>query len=190
MKWAREDIGALPQHVQRQVRQQLSDSATVKLAAMKCRRCGDTGRIVTEDGGAVCPAMCASAKAMIAAAPPAPNPFPPAKRPWSSAKRCASADGTPHASKMERAVYERIKRELRPGAVLLRQVRMPLLSIAPDNLGRPLYLTVDFAIIDESGPDACDIRWVEAKGKRRSRDWARGKAAFEATWGKIEEVDR
>lgn len=38
--------------------------------------------------------------------------------------------------------------------------------------------------------DTVYARWIEAKGKRKSRDWTRGKAAFEVTWGPIEEVDR
>ena len=48
-----------------------------------------------------------------------------------------------------------------------------------------LYLTVDFCIVKDAKP----VLWVDAKTKRVSRDWARGAAAFRASWGEIHSWD-
>lgn len=195
-------LADLPEHVRRQVRPQIEAQAAAALARVKCRRCGDTGRVTDGKGIRPCPNGCPSEIAVIR---------PSSCAPWSAAKRCASADGTPHASKMERSVFERLRDGLMPGEILLRQVRMPLKSIEVE--GRRLrFLTVDFAILrDTPAPGFARVqswvlpiraqqgiepgvlmpwwvRWIEAKGKRKSRDWGRGRDAFEKTWGKIEEV--
>jgi hypothetical protein len=123
----------------------------------------------------------------------------PGRRPWSAAVPCGGEGGVRFASKTERRVWERLRAALRPGETLVRQVRMPLLSLAPDGGGKPLYLTVDFAVLSHApaGDDrwtalSCGlwVRWVEAKCRGRvSRDWRRGRAAWEATWGPIVEWD-
>lgn len=96
-------------------------------------------------------------------------------------------DGRRFASKMEARVAARLKLELLPGEKLFYQVRLPLLGVTPTDAGIPLYLTVDFAIVNASGL----WRLIEAKTKRVSRDWNRGKRACEATYGvTIEETDQ
>lgn len=102
---------------------------------------------------------------------------------WSNAKPTQVGDIT-FPSKMEARVYERLLRELTPGERLYRQVRVPLLASAPDDSGKPLNITVDFVIVTKNNT----LRWIDAKGKRQSRDWRRGKAAFEAQYGPLEEV--
>ncbi len=123
---------------------------------------------------------------------------------FSNAARTVGPDGIAHASKMEARVFERLRRELQPGERILRQIRMPLFSAASDARMRPLALTIDFAVLAPNTQDPPNrlgpwhllpnclgwVCWVEAKGRRKSRDWARGKAAFESTWGKIMETDR
>jgi len=94
-------------------------------------------------------------------------------------------DGIRFDSKVEAHVYERLVRQYGKSRVY-RQVRFPLLSIAPDSRRRPLYMTVDFVVkLQRFGIDAIDdMEVIDAKsGKRRSREWARGKAAFESTYG-------
>jgi len=98
-------------------------------------------------------------------------------------------DGIRFPSKTEARVYQRLALEARADrATLFRQVRLPLLSLAPDDRLRPLYLTIDFLLLYPDGR----VRAVDAKAKRwKSRDWARGAAAFTAFYGtKIETVNR
>ena len=123
-----------------------------------------------------------AARPSKAKAPSSPAP----KRPWSNA-RATEVDGIRFPSKMEAAVFTRLRDELQPGERLYRQVRFPLLAVAPNDKGVPLAMTVDFVIVSPTG-----WRAIDAKPKRRkSRDWVRGKAAFEATYNvKVEEVDR
>lgn len=74
------------------------------------------------------------------------------------------------------------------GARLFREVRYPLLNLASDERGKPVVFTPDFTLIY---PDNT-VRVIDAKAmKWRSRDWLRGKRAFEAWYGvRVEEVDR
>lgn len=105
------------------------------------------------------------------------------RRPWSNAVPTESG-GIKFASKTEARVYDRLCEMF--GAESVRcQVRMPLLAGAPKPNNRPLYMTIDFCIV-ESG---CAKLWVDAKTKRKSREWARGKSLFEATWGRVIEYD-
>ena len=91
-------------------------------------------------------------------------------------------------SKTEARVAERLLAEVAatPGARLYRQVPLWLPSIAPNDRGVPYVLRVDFAVVV---PGAAP-RYVEAKTKRRSREWARGVAAARAAGYAIEETDR
>lgn len=87
-------------------------------------------------------------------------------------------------SRMEARVHQRLRAALKPGQRLYCQVRLPLFTIAPEDGGVPMYLTVDFAVVDSVQA----LRLIDAKGKRVSRDWRRGAAAAGAWYGKIEEV--
>lgn len=90
-------------------------------------------------------------------------------------------------SKTEARVAERLlERAKAEGARIYRQVRVPLLSIAPQESGVPYYLTVDFVIVFQDNHE----EWVDAKTARKSPEWMRGRAAAEAWLGvRIEETD-
>ena len=109
-------------------------------------------------------------------------------KPWSAATATTCVDGHRHPSKMEARVCGRLGSECRrDGTVLYRQVRLPLLSIAPKENGVPMSACIDFAIVRGGKL----LRLIDAKGSRVSREWKRGAAAVQAAWGvKIEEVDR
>jgi hypothetical protein len=113
-----------------------------------------------------------------------PSSPPVAKRAWSNAKP-TEVDGIRFPSKTEARVYRRLKDELVVGERRYCQVRFPLLAIGPVEKLRPLNFTVDFVIVRRDGT----WRVIDAKTRRVSREWARGKAAFEATYNvKVEEV--
>lgn len=106
------------------------------------------------------------------------------KSPWSNATP-TEVDGIKFPSKTEARVYRRLRGELKAGERLYCQVRFPLLAIGPVERLRPLNFTVDFVIVQRDGT----WRVIDAKTGRKSREWARGKAAFEATYNvKVEEV--
>ena len=66
-----------------------------------------------------------------------------------------------------------------------RQVTMPLVAGAGNAQLKPLRMTVDFAVMD-----GVKVKfWVDAKTKRKSREWLRGVSLFSATWGEIVEWD-
>ncbi len=104
-------------------------------------------------------------------------------------------------SKTEARVADRLVREVRtlwaqeqaiaPARKRLtriyRQVRVPLLSIDSDDRGIPYTLCVDFMIVYADGRR----RYIDAKTKRKNREWARGRAAAQAELGiTIEETDQ
>lgn len=107
------------------------------------------------------------------------------RRRWSNATPSAVGDEK-FPSKMEARVYQRLVREYPSPNVIYRQVRLPLLSIAPESQGRPAYITIDFVVkqADQS------LVYIDAKGGRVSRDWKRGRLAFEAQYGPLIECDR
>jgi len=112
-----------------------------------------------------------------------------AKTPWSAARATVCLSGHNHPSKVEARVCKRLSAECEAdGTTLFRNVRLPLLSLGPQDTGTPLYITIDFGIV--AGGKLS--RLIDAKPKRRkSRDWLRGKRACESAWGlKVEEVDR
>lgn len=123
------------------------------------------------------------------AAPP-----PPAKQAWSAAEPTEalwpSGEIVTFPSKTEAAVARRLLEECAlTGDRLYRQVRIPLLSGAPGPKGVPLYLTVDFAVVSADGR----VRYLDAKTKRKGREWVRGKSMAEALpveWLRLEEADR
>ncbi len=106
---------------------------------------------------------------------------------WSAAKPCV-INGRAFASKMEARVFERLSMECAavPGTRLFLHVRFPLLSLQPAPNGAPMTFCPDFVIVYP------DNQWrvVDAKHPSRvSRDWRRGKAAFEAEYRvAVEEV--
>jgi hypothetical protein len=95
-------------------------------------------------------------------------------------------DGHRFPSKLEARVYSRLLIEARvDGATLYRQVRLPLLSLGPDDDLRPLYATIDFALRYPDGR----IRLIDAKAKRwKSDEWLRGQRAIEGFYGVIVEL--
>ncbi len=107
-----------------------------------------------------------------------------------------TVDGIRFDSKVEARVYERLVGEYGKENIFC-HVRFPLLSGAPDSRGRALYMTVDFVVHGRGGiftvkgvPKPNLWMAFDAKsGKRRSREWARGRSMFTATWGEIQEVD-
>jgi hypothetical protein len=116
--------------------------------------------------------------------------LPPSERPrrrgtFSNAQPTTSG-GIQFPSKMEARVYARLLGELLPGQRLFRQVRFPLLSLAGHPRTHvPLYVTIDFVIVE----GVRIFRLIDAKCRRRSREWVRGKRAVEASLGlRVEEV--
>ena len=95
--------------------------------------------------------------------------------------------GHHHPSKTEARVCEKLTQlTLETGGTLFQQPRFPLLAIAADSKNRPLYFTPDFALWRAGKLWRV---WDAKSGKRRNREWATKKAAFEATYGiKVEEV--
>jgi hypothetical protein len=99
------------------------------------------------------------------------------RRAWSNAKP-TTVRGIKFPSKLEAAWFEHLSAiATATGARLYRQVKFPLLDIGAEETGIPRYVCVDFVL--RGGPGD---RVIDAKG-RESRDWSRGKAAFEAEYG-------
>ena len=99
-------------------------------------------------------------------------------RPWSNAVP-TEMDDIRFPSRTEARVW-RLLIGLFGRPALRRQVRMPLLA-GETATGVPLAITVDFVVVRNGRP----ILWIDAKTRRRSREWARGAAMFTATWGPI-----
>jgi hypothetical protein len=99
------------------------------------------------------------------------------RRAWSNAKP-TTVRGIKFPSKLEAAWFEHLCGIVKAtGARLYRQVKFPLLDIGAEETGIPRYFCVDFVMRGGTGD-----RVIDAKG-RESRDWSRGKAAFEAEYG-------
>lgn len=94
-------------------------------------------------------------------------------------------------SKTEARVAERLLKEYPSdqGYTVYRKVRFPLFSIQPRPGGTPHYLEIDFLVV--KGNEI--VRAVDAKRGKKSKDWARGKAAGDRVLLKlgvrIEETD-
>jgi hypothetical protein len=107
------------------------------------------------------------------------------KSTFSNAKPTTCDLGHNHPSKVEARVCRSVHEETTVGKVY-RNVRLPLFALPPTETGIPYYLNVDFVVIVNSQI----VRLVDAKTGRVSRDWRRGAAACEATYGlKVEERD-
>jgi len=68
--------------------------------------------------------------------------------------------------------------------MLYQQIGYALTNLAPTDSGRPLRFTVDFVLVLRG-----ETRYVEAKGRWRSRDYVVRRCAFEGLIGRsVEEV--
>lgn len=136
-------------------------------------------------------------------------------RRWSAAKPTDGSDGIRYASKMEARVSDRLRAALGPEERLVCQPSFPLLVLEPGRDGKVARFTPDFAILTSRKPiylrgwtwlgsdqwlmhsqdtswhqqRGLWIRFVEAKGARRSRDYTLRRDAFAATYGPIFEWD-
>ena len=110
---------------------------------------------------------------------------------WKGAKRECAVCKTParrFPSKTEARVYGRLVKDYGAENVYC-QVRFPLLSIARTDAGIPMYFTLDFIVT--AHPLASKLYMDAKSGTRRSRDWARGRAAFEKMMGcKVQEISQ
>ena len=109
------------------------------------------------------------------------------KRPTFSNAKATTCDlGHNHPSKVEARVCRRVHDNTVAPRRVYRNVRLPLFALPPTDAGIPMYLNVDFVVIEGTKI----VRLVDAKTGRVSRDWRRGAAACEATYGlKVEECD-
>lgn len=95
-------------------------------------------------------------------------------------------DGIRFPSKLQARVYSRLVQFVsqhdggRAETWIFREVRVPLFALPSDERGKARTLSIDFVIRFRTGA----LAYVEAKAKRwKSRDWDRGRAAFEALAG-------
>lgn len=107
----------------------------------------------------------------------------PEKRRWSNARE-TTVDGITFPSRVEARVYQALVAQFGRDRVV-RPRALNLWAVAPDDWRVPLSFRPDFAIL-ASGVVFSHRRptlYVDAKsGKRRSRDWRRGVAAFRASY--------
>lgn len=109
----------------------------------------------------------------------------PAGKSHYSAKATTCERGHNHPSKVEARVCAHVYAEWIKPDCIYRNVRLPLWSLPPTDAGIPHYCNVDFAVV---APSLIFVALVDAKSGRRSRDWERGRAAVEATYGvRVEE---
>ena len=108
-----------------------------------------------------------------------------------SAEKPTEGDGRKFPALLPALVYRSLQEEY-PGAEILHEVRFPLLTLGVGTTGQPLYFRPDFVVLPQDLP-----RWmskaviVEAKGRRRSRDYELRKRAFEASYSvRVEERER
>lgn len=106
-----------------------------------------------------------------------------------------TVDGIRFPSMTQANAYKRVKLEINDGLKLCLDLRLPLISSLPV-ASRPKkgegYIYIDFTIWRHTSKGWELWRAIDAKPKARqarSRDWARGAAAFKATYGiEIEEM--
>jgi hypothetical protein len=112
------------------------------------------------------------------------------KRPSTWIAVPTEVEGIKFASKSEARAYQYLKRVLPEGHILFCQVRLPLMSLAHAKNRRPMYITVDFMICRHTGTKYEWLRAIDSKPPTKvSRDWKRGKAAFESCYGlKLEHI--
>jgi hypothetical protein len=103
----------------------------------------------------------------------------PTRKPWSSAVRTVCAAKHAHPSKLEAHVCAALAVQAKAlGSTVYRQVRYPLLSLAPKPDGTPYTVSIDFVI---PGVGIAATRHVDSKG-RKDPAWMRGAAAFAAEY--------
>lgn len=146
-------------------------------------QCGATVELVAERGVLrFANHGCKGTPLVEAQTPPTPA------SPWSAAKPTECGRGHRHGSKNEARLCGVVHAEAAADEVVFVGARCVLWAVDPDEKG-PLYFRPDFVVV---GPDLegrrVPRRCYDAKG-RQSRDWRRGKAAFETTYRiKVEEV--
>jgi len=86
----------------------------------------------------------------------------------------------------DQAECERVARAAHLGLTTFRPGRpgMPCFRVAPDDNGRPAYVSVDWVLVDAAGRVALfvDYKGRLAKSKRFDKGWARGKRIVEAEY--------
>ena len=97
---------------------------------------------------------------------------------WSNAQ-ANTIRGIKFPSKCQARVYLRLV-ELFGVDNLRLDIRMPLLAGDKGN-GKVLYQEIDFVVVENGKPKL----WIDAKTKRKSREWARGMALFRPSWGDV-----
>ena len=150
-------------------------------------KCGHAMQSATTRSGLrlwVCDTCSAAVPWSSGEANPAPEAAPAIKRPWSNAKPADCDCGVRHPSRLEAAMCVDLRAQYsgpltRGDCRIFYGVRFPLLILAPDSSGRPLYHRPDFTVVDRCG---AIIAVYEAKG-RESRDWVLRSRAFEGTYG-------
>lgn len=102
------------------------------------------------------------------------------------AQRTTCELGHSHPSKVEARVCHAVYRDHGMNALIFRNVRLPLWALPPTDNGIPHYCNVDFVLYAKEKGGI--VAMIDAKSGKRSRDWERGRAAVEATYGvKVEE---
>lgn len=110
----------------------------------------------------------------------------PKRSTFSNAKATTCDLGHNHPSKVEARVCARVHAETTAPRRVYRNVRLPLFALPQTDAGIPMYLNVDFVVVEGTKI----VRLVDAKTGRVSRDWRRGAAACEASYNlKVEECD-
>lgn len=100
--------------------------------------------------------------------------------------------GITFQSQTQARVFLRVRSELLPGQRLMLDLRLPLPSLSPLVTRKPWCIRIDFVVWGLRGERWEIARLVDAKpSKWKSRDWPRGKAAAESSFGvKVEEAER
>ena len=97
---------------------------------------------------------------------------------WSNATS-TTVRGITFVSKCQARVYIRLVEMFGVDNLRL-DIRMPLLAGDKGN-GKVLYQTIDFVVLENGKP----VLWIDAKTKRKSREWVRGMAMFRPSWGNV-----
>lgn len=144
---------------------------------MKCASCGSDLSSVDASGLALL--LCPNGHAF----PRLPGSDAAAKTVRRRGTRTTCAAGHPHASKWEATCCPRAYAEAeRDGCIVFRAPRLPCFGVGPDPSGQPYYVTPDWAL----AKDHVVVRIIDAKPRAkaaRSRDWRRGRALLEASYG-------
>lgn len=118
-----------------------------------------------------------------------PAPVVAAKSPGKShyaAVRTTCARGHSHPSKTEARACAVVHARY-PDACVFRNARLPLWCLTPTDAGIPHYVNIDFVVVADGGDP---VAFIDAKCGKRSRDWERGRAAAQATYGiAVEELE-